>query len=70
MIISFTIFFIIFKVHFEVDMLGENKCDLGMTERYSEKTMILAYLLFFGSLFGICYLTKDITVFQPVVSYN
>lgn len=49
-------------------MLGEDRYDAGVTERYSKKTMIASFVLIFGSLFGLCYVSKYIPVFQPVVS--
>lgn len=55
-------------MHVDVDMLGEDRYDAGFTERYSKQTMIASFVLIFGSLFGLCYISKYIPIFQPVVS--
>ncbi|XP_014211981.1 NADH dehydrogenase [ubiquinone] 1 beta subcomplex subunit 8, mitochondrial [Copidosoma floridanum] len=53
-------------VHFDIDMLGEDRCDIGLKERYSKKAIIFSTLLIFGCLFGSSYVSLYVPMFQPV----
>ncbi|OXU21513.1 hypothetical protein TSAR_003942 [Trichomalopsis sarcophagae] len=53
-------------VHIDINILGEDRYDAGASDRYSNKVMVTSFLLIFGTLFGACYLSDYVPMFQPV----
>ncbi|XP_058810463.1 NADH dehydrogenase [ubiquinone] 1 beta subcomplex subunit 8, mitochondrial [Phymastichus coffea] len=55
------------SVHIDIDLLSEDRCDVGASQRYSRKFVILSFCIIFGGLFGSCYLSNSVPIFQPVM---
>lgn len=55
-------------LHFDIDMLGEDRYDAGVKERYSNLTMVLSFFGIFGALIGSTILGMIyLPMFQPVM---